>query len=58
MNKQIFLNMNVAFEKQIYLLKGSCDKAFLQASFQQPVGDVRDWAVCKPVVNSLEGSKF
>lgn len=41
MNKQIFLHMNVAFERQIHLLKESSDKAFLQASFQQPVGDVR-----------------
>lgn len=41
MNIQIFFNMNVAFEKQINLLRENSDKAFLQARFQQPVGYVR-----------------
>lgn len=47
MNQQIFFYMNVAFEKQTYLLRQKCDKAFLQAGFQGLVVYVRHWAVCK-----------
>lgn len=58
MNIQIFFNMNVAFENQINLLRENCDKAFLQASFQQPAGYVRNWAFRKHAVKSPELSQF
>lgn len=58
MNIQIFFNMNVAFEKQTNPLRESSDKAFLQASFQQPGAYVSNWAVCKHVVKSPEFSQF
>lgn len=55
MNKPIFFNMNVAFEKQIYLPRQNCDRTSLQANFQHPVAQyVRNWAVCKYVLKSPE----
>lgn len=35
MNKQMFFNMNITFEKEVDLLRQNYDKAFLQASVQQ-----------------------
>lgn len=54
MNKQIFFDMNVAFEKQIYLLRQSLPSSKCPADRVY----VRNWVVCKHVVRSPELSQF